>query len=60
MYHSASHCLCDKEAAPQVGIEDQVPIFPGDINRRFADIATGIVDEDIDVAESLPQPPPSA
>ena len=42
--------LGDKEAAAQIGIEDQVPIVPGHIERRLAHIAAGIVDQDVDLA----------
>ena len=43
--------LGDKEAAPQVGVENEVPVVPGDIERGFADIASGVVDQDVDLAE---------
>jgi len=41
--------LVRRKATAQVGIENQIPIFPGDFQSGFANVAAGIVDEDVDV-----------
>ncbi len=51
--HAAGDSLRDEKTAAQVGIENQIPIFPGDFERGFANVAACIVDEDVDVAEVL-------
>ena len=43
--------LRDEEAAAQVGVEDQVPVVPGDVEGGLAHVAAGVVDEDVDLAE---------
>ena len=48
--HSFSHGLGSKEGAAQVGVEDQVPIVPGDLYGRFADIASRVVNQYVDPA----------
>ena len=49
--HAASNGLRDEKTAAQVCIENQIPIFPSDFERGFANVAAGVVDEDVDVAE---------
>jgi hypothetical protein len=49
--HAARDGLCDKKTAAKIGIENQIPIFPSYIERWFADIATGIVYENIETAK---------
>ena len=44
-------CLRDEEAAAQVGVEHQVPIVPGDVERGLAHVAAGVVDQDVDLPE---------
>ena len=46
--HAARDGLCDKKTAAKIGIENQIPIIPSYVERRFADIATGIVYENIE------------
>ena len=48
--HVPRHGLRHEEGAAQVGVQDQVPIVPGDFQRRFAHVAAGIVDQHIDLA----------
>ena len=43
--------LGDKERAAQVRVEHQIPVVPGDIERGFANVAAGVVHEDVDLAE---------
>ena len=43
--------LGDEKAAAQIGVENQVPIVPGDIERGLADVAAGVVDQDVNLAE---------
>ena len=50
--HATRDCLGDKEASTQIRIQNQIPVFPGDLKRGFADVAAGIVHEDIDMSES--------
>jgi hypothetical protein len=45
--------LGDEEAAAQVGVEDEVPVVPGDLECGFADVASGVVDEDVDLADGF-------
>jgi len=40
-----------KKLPRKFGIENQIPIFPGDFQSGFANVAASIVDEDVDVAE---------
>ena len=49
--HVTHDGLRDKKTSAQVRVENQVPIVPGDFQRGFADVATGIVDENIQVAK---------
>ena len=49
--HAARDGLCDKKTAAKIGIENQIPIIPSYVERRFADIATGIVYENIEAAK---------
>ena len=37
----------DEEGAAQVCVQHEVPVFPGDFQGRFADIAASVVDEDV-------------
>src|SRR5665213_2483738 len=49
-HHAARQLLCNKEAAPQIGIEHEVPVLPADIESRLAHVASGIVDENMYLA----------
>src|SRR5262249_25057797 len=49
--HAARDGLRDKKAAAQVCIEDRVPIFPGNIEGGFADIAARVVYKNVELAE---------
>src|SRR5215472_16282464 len=49
--HAGGHCLRYEEASTKICFENQIPVLPGDLESRFAYIATRIVDEDIDVIE---------
>ena len=40
-----------KKRAAQVGVENGIPVVPGHIERRLANVAAGVVDQDIDLAE---------
>ncbi len=51
-HHALRNFLRDKEAASQIGIEDQIPVIPRDLERRLTDIASSIVDENVDAPES--------
>lgn len=42
--------LGEEEGTAEVGVEDEVPVVPGDFGGGFADVATGVVDEDVDGA----------
>ena len=41
-----------KNGPAQVGVEDQVPVVPGDVRGRLADVAAGVVDQDVDLARA--------
>ena len=43
--------LGDEEGAAEVGFKDKIPVVPGDVQGGFADVAAGIVDEDVDLRE---------
>ena len=43
--HVARHRLGNKEAATEIRIEDEVPVVPRHIERGFAHVAAGIIDE---------------
>ena len=45
------HGLGDEERAAEVRVDDCVPVVPGDVDGRLADVAAGVVDEDVDLAE---------
>lgn len=49
--HAVRDRLRHKERAAQVGVEHRVPIFPGYVQGKFADIAASVVDQDIDMTE---------
>jgi hypothetical protein len=40
-----------EESASQVGVEHQVPVVPRDIGGALADVAAGVVDQDVEAAE---------
>src|SRR5581483_9528971 len=46
--HVSRHGLGNEERAAEIGLEHEIPIIPRDLERRLADIAPGIVDEDVD------------
>ena len=43
--HAARDGLRDKEGAAQVSVEHKIPIVPGDIECRLADVAAGVIYE---------------
>ena len=49
--HVARYSLRDEEAAAQIGVEDQIPVVPCDVERGLADIASRVVDEDVNLLE---------
>ena len=49
--HAPRDRLRDEEAAAQIGVENDVPVVPGDVERGLANVAAGIVDEDVNLAE---------
>src|ERR1700678_39690 len=51
--HAARECLGNKERTAQICVEYQVPIVPGNVERRFAHVATRVVDKNIDLAEVI-------
>ena len=51
--HVPGDGLSDEERAAEVGVENGVPIVPGDVGGALADVAAGIVDEDIDLAKLM-------
>ena len=51
--HAPRHRLRNEKAAAQVGVQDQVPVFPGDLQSRLAYIATCVVHQDLQLAEGL-------
>src|SRR5580700_8402339 len=50
--HPARHGLSDKKTAAQIGLQNQIPVFPRHVERRFAHIAAGVVHQNIQMAES--------
>ena len=42
-----------EEGTSQIGIQNQVPILPGHLISRLPDIATSVVDQNVDVSVSL-------
>ena len=42
-----------KKATAQIGVEDRVPVVPGHVQRGLADVAAGIVHENVDMAEGV-------
>src|SRR2546426_11086124 len=51
--HAARHGLRDEETPAEIRVKNQIPVFPGNVERRLSNIATGIVDEDVQVAKFL-------
>ena len=51
MHHAARDGLRDEEGAAQIGVEHQVPVVPGDVERGLAHVAAGVVDQDVNLAE---------
>src|SRR5579862_2514049 len=51
LHHPARDSLGDEKAATQVGVENQVPVIPGHVERRLAHVASGVIYEDVDVAK---------
>ena len=50
--HSWRYCLGREETAPQIGFQNQVPVVPGDFERRLTNIASGIVHQNVYVSEA--------
>ena len=48
--HATRDGLRDEKTSAQVCIENQIPIVPGDFESGFANVAAGIVDEDVEMA----------
>src|SRR5262249_13227262 len=48
--HAARDGLRDEETSAQIGVEDQVPVLPADLEGRLADVAAGIVDQHVHAA----------
>ena len=51
--HAARQGLRDEKTPAQIGVKDQVPVFPGNVERRFANVATRIVDQDVQMTKFL-------
>src|SRR5580700_287214 len=51
--HAAGHGLRHKKASAKICIENQIPFVPGHVERGFAHIAPGIVDQDVEMAKCL-------
>src|SRR5580704_1550551 len=51
LHHAARNSLRDEEASTQIRIENQVPVVPSDVDGGLSNVATGVVDEDVDLAE---------
>jgi len=49
--HAAGYRLGYEEAATKIGVQNQVPVVPGYLEGRFADVAARVVDEDVHLAE---------
>src|SRR5258707_12803366 len=47
--HAAGNGLGHKKTAAQIGVENYIPIFPGDFERRFADVEAGVVYKNIEM-----------
>ena len=47
------HRLRDEERPAQVGVENEIPVVPGDLGGALADVAAGVVDQDVDLAERV-------
>ena len=45
--------LGDKKTAAQISVENEIPVVPGNLERRFADVTSGIVYEDVDPSECI-------
>jgi len=48
--HTACDGLRDEKAAAQICVENQIPIIPSDFERGLANVAAGIVDQDVEMA----------
>ena len=49
--HAAGDGLGNEKAAAQIGVEDEVPVVPCNVERGLADVAAGVVDENMNLAE---------
>src|ERR1700728_1725938 len=49
--HASRNRLRDKESAPKICVEHQVPILPGDIERRLANIAARVIHQNVNLRE---------
>src|SRR6266498_2382049 len=47
-YHVPCDGLRNEETSAQIRVQDEVPIVPGYVQSRLADITAGIVDQDVD------------
>src|ERR1700730_2553184 len=52
-HHATRHLLRDKEGSTQVRVEHHVPIVPGHIESGFPSIASGVVDQNMDLPPGL-------
>jgi hypothetical protein len=50
LHHAAGDGLRGEEDTAEIGVEDQVPIVPGHFERGLANVAAGVVDEDVEPA----------
>lgn len=51
--HAARYGLRNKKTSTQIGVENQIPVVPGDVEGGFADVASRVVYENVDVAEGF-------
>ena len=51
--HASGNRLRREKCSPQVGIENQIPVIPGDIERWFTHVAAGVVHQNINLSEGL-------
>ena len=49
--HASGYGLRNKKRAAQIGFENLVPVFPRHFERGLANVAAGIVDEDVNLSE---------
>jgi hypothetical protein len=47
-HHLFCDCLGDEEGAPQIRVENEVPVVPRHVNGPFPHVAAGVVDENVE------------